>query len=68
MIWNREAETASRSAMRALQTERLRASVAWARARVPFYRDALAAAGVKDEAVTLDRLAELPFTVKDHLR
>ena len=68
MIWNRDAETASRATMRALQTERLRATVAWARARVPFYRDALAAAGVKDEAVTLDRLAELPFTVKDHLR
>ncbi|MEX2220631.1 MAG: phenylacetate--CoA ligase [Candidatus Rokuibacteriota bacterium] len=68
MIWNRDAETASRTAMRALQTERLRASVAWARARVPFYRDALAAASVKDDAVGLDRLHELPFTVKDHLR
>ena len=66
MIWNRDAETASRATMRALQTERLRATVAWASARVPFYRDALAA--VKDEAVTLERLAELPFTVKDHLR
>src|SRR5258706_293021 len=68
MIWNREAETASRATMRALQTERLRATVARARARVPFYRDALAAASVKDEAVTLDRLADLPFTVKDDLR
>ena len=68
MIWNRDAETASRATMRALQTERLRATVARARARVPFYRDALAATGVKDEAVTLDRLAELPFTVKDDLR
>jgi phenylacetate-CoA ligase len=68
MIWNREAETAPPAARRALQAERLRASVAWARGRVPFYRDALAAAGVKDEAVTLDRLPELPFTVKDHLR
>src|SRR6185295_8826672 len=68
MIWNRDAETASRSAMRALQTERLRATVAWARARVPFYRDALATAGVADEAVDLERLGELPFTVKDDLR
>jgi phenylacetate-coenzyme A ligase PaaK-like adenylate-forming protein len=51
MIWNRDAETASRPAMRALQAERLRASVVRARSRVPFYRDALAAAGVKDEAV-----------------
>ncbi|HEY7868706.1 MAG TPA: phenylacetate--CoA ligase, partial [Methylomirabilota bacterium] len=68
MIWNREAETASRAAMRALQTERLRATVAWARSRVPFYRDALAAASVKDETVGLDRLDELPFTVKEDLR
>ncbi|MGH7348666.1 MAG: phenylacetate--CoA ligase family protein [Candidatus Rokuibacteriota bacterium] len=66
MIWNRDAETAPRAAMRALQAERLRASVTWARARVPFYRDAFAR--VKDDAVDLDRLDELPFTEKDHLR
>jgi phenylacetate-CoA ligase len=54
--------------MRARQTERLRATVAWARSRVPFYRDALAAAAVKDEMVGLDRLDELPFTVKEDLR
>lgn len=68
MIWNREAETASRAQTRALQSSRLRATVAWARERVPFYRDALAAAGVKDEAVDLDRLETLPFTVKEDLR
>jgi phenylacetate-CoA ligase len=68
MIWNRDVETAPRAALRDLQAERLRASVAWARGRVPFYRDALAAAGIKDGAVELDRLPELPFTVKDHLR
>ena len=68
MIWNRPAESASRAERRALQAARLRASVAWARERVPFYRDALAAAGVKDEAVDPDRLETLPFTVKDHLR
>jgi phenylacetate-CoA ligase len=68
VIWNREAETASRAQTRALQASRLRASVAWARERVPFYRDALAAAGVKDEAVDLDRLETLPFTAKEDLR
>jgi phenylacetate-CoA ligase len=68
MIWNREAETAPRATRRALQTERLRATVAWARARVPFYRDALAAAKVDDARVDVDRLETLPFTVKDHLR
>ena len=68
MIWNREAETASRAQTRALQASRLRASVAWARERVPFYRDALAAAGVKDEAVDLGRLETLPFTAKEDMR
>ena len=68
MIWNRDMETAPRAGLRALQAERLRASVAWVRARVPFYREALDAARVKEDAVDLDRLHELPFTVKDHLR
>src|SRR5258706_15914391 len=68
MIWNREAEPASRATRRPLQTGRRRAAVAGARAGVPFSRAALAAASVKDEAVTLDRLADLPFTVKDDLR
>jgi phenylacetate-CoA ligase len=65
MIWNREIETAPRAA---LQDERLAAAVARARARVPFYKDTLAAASMEDEDVTLERLADLPFTRKDHLR
>jgi phenylacetate-CoA ligase len=68
MIWNRDIETAPRAALRALQAERLRATVARARARVPFYRDVLAAAGVRDGEVDLERLGELPFTRKEHLR
>jgi phenylacetate-CoA ligase len=68
MIWNREIETAPRAALRALQDERLAAAVARARARVPFYKDTLAAASMEDEDVTLERLADLPFTRKDHLR
>ena len=68
MIWNREIETAPRAALRALQDERLAAAVARARARVPFYKDTLAAASMEDEDVTLERLADLPFTRNDHLR
>jgi phenylacetate-CoA ligase len=68
MIWNRDIETAPRAALRALQAERLRAIVARARARVPFYRSALAAAGVRDGDVDLTRLGELPFTRKEDLR
>jgi phenylacetate-CoA ligase len=68
MIWNRDIETAPRAALRALQAERLRATVARARARVPFYRTALAAGGVRDGDVDLTRLGELPFTRKEDLR
>ncbi len=68
MIWNREIETAPRAALRALQAERLGATVAWARARVPFYKDRFAAADVENEDATLERLEQLPFTRKDDLR
>jgi len=68
MIWNRDIETAPRAALRALQAERLRATVARARARVPFYRAALAAAGVREGDVDLTRLGDLPFTRKEDLR
>src|SRR5512143_3885099 len=68
MIWNRDIETAPRAALRALQAERLRATVARARARVPFYRTALDAPGARDGDVDLTRLGELPFTRKQGLR
>jgi len=35
---------------------------------VPFYKDAFAEAGVRDGDVDLERLGELPFTCKAHLR
>ena len=69
MIWNREAETAPRSAIRALQGERLQKACAWAAERVPFYRDAFAAVGVAPGAIkSVDDLRRLPFTLKSHLR
>jgi phenylacetate-CoA ligase len=62
------AETLPRAALARLQAERLRETVARAM-RVPFYREALATAGVDPGAVRgLDDLARLPFTVKDDLR
>ena len=55
--------------MAALQTERLRDCVGRVIARVPFYREKLAATGVGPEDVrSLDDLARLPFTVKQDLR
>jgi phenylacetate-CoA ligase len=69
MIWNVEAETMSREAREGLQLERLRESLRWASARVPFYRDALGTAGIAVERIKgLADLAGLPFTHKDHLR
>ena len=64
MIWNREAECAPPSVRTARQLERLRESLAWAAARVPFHRERLGAARVQ----SLDDLAALPFTRKSELR
>ncbi len=55
--------------MRAMQLERFRAAVAWAGERVPFYRNALAEAGVESSTLkSLEDLERLPFTRKTHLR
>jgi phenylacetate-CoA ligase len=64
LIWNPPAETQPRRERAALQLARLRESLAWARERVAFYRDRLAAADVR----WLDDLAALPFTRKTDLR
>jgi len=69
MIWNPAAETISRAALRELQLKRLRHATAWAGERVPFYREAFAAAAVDPATIkSLDDLARLPFTRKRHLR
>ena len=69
MIWNREMETASREQVRALQGERLQRACAWAAERVPFYRTALAEAGVDPQRIkSVDDVRRLPFTVKADLR
>ncbi|PUA80111.1 phenylacetate--CoA ligase PaaK [Nocardioides currus] len=62
-------ETASIDELRALQTERLRWSVAHAYANVPHYRAAWDAVGVHPGDVReLADLAKLPFTAKADLR
>jgi len=62
------AEALPRAELAALQATRLRETVARA-ARVPFYREAFARAGVEPAAVRgLDDLERLPFTVKDDMR
>ena len=69
MIWNPAEEKRPRASLADLQIERLRRTVAWAGERVPFYRDALAGARVEaDRIESLDDLARVPFTRKEHLR
>ncbi|MFI1000310.1 phenylacetate--CoA ligase PaaK [Streptomyces galbus] len=56
-------------ALRALQLERLRASLRHAYANVPFYREAFEKAGVRpDDCRSLADLARFPFTTKADLR
>jgi phenylacetate-CoA ligase len=64
VIFEPELETLPRDRLRALQLDRLRSVVAYARERVPLYRERLA--GV--EMRSLDDLRALPFTRKDDLR
>jgi phenylacetate-CoA ligase len=64
VIWNPGAETQDAGERAALQQRRLRQTVAWAAARVPFYRERLAGVEIR----SLDDLARLPFTRKSDLR
>ena len=64
MIWNPQAEREAPAARAARQLERLRETVAWAVARVPFHAARLGVARLR----TLDDLAALPFTRKSDLR
>ncbi|CAG0997140.1 phenylacetate-CoA ligase [Burkholderiales bacterium] len=62
-------ETMPRERLRALQLERLRATVANAWSNVPLHRERMRSAGVTiDDIATLDDVVRLPFTVKTDLR
>ena len=68
-IWNPQAECAPVADRQALQLARLQDTVARLHARVPFYRDKLAAAGILPADMrSLADIARLPFTRKDELR
>jgi phenylacetate-CoA ligase len=69
MIWNKEAECASRKQVRETQLERLRTTIAHVYNNVPFYRERLDSVGLTPENFTsLDDLKRVPFTTKDDLR
>jgi phenylacetate-CoA ligase len=68
-IWNPEYECMPRTELAKLQLRRLQSTVAWVYERVPYYRDALDALGVKPRDVkSLDDVRLLPFTDKTALR
>lgn len=69
MIWNEKMETMSREEMRALQSERLVATVKRVYENVPAYRAKMDAIGLKPEDIKgVDDLTKLPFTTKADLR
>ncbi|MBU5613936.1 phenylacetate--CoA ligase family protein [Geomonas azotofigens] len=69
MFFNEEFETLPREALEALQLKRLKAMVARVEKSVPFYKDALAKAGVTSDSIkTLADLQRLPFTYKQDMR
>ncbi|MDP2400375.1 MAG: phenylacetate--CoA ligase [Actinomycetota bacterium] len=68
-IWNAEYECMDREALRELQLRRLQATVSWVYDRVPHYREALDAAGVRPREIrSLEDVRRLPFTDKVTLR
>ncbi|MBU5637096.1 phenylacetate--CoA ligase [Geomonas sp. Red69] len=69
MFFNEEFETLPREALEALQLKRLKAMVARVEKSVPFYKEALAKAGVSSDSIkTLADLQRLPFTYKQDMR
>jgi phenylacetate-CoA ligase len=68
-FWERRVETLARPALERLQLERLRATVARVARHAPFYREQLAARGIRSRDVrSLRDLRALPFTTRDDLR
>ncbi len=66
--WEKETETMPRPSLEELQVQRLRQTIARAKA-VPFYSEAFQALPVDPEKIdSLELITDLPFTTKDDLR
>ena len=64
-MFNREIETMPREELHKLQSKRLRNTVNYVYAQVPYYREALDRVGIKPDAIqSIDDLTKLPFTKK----
>jgi phenylacetate-CoA ligase len=68
-FWNEEFETMPRARLAEWQLDRLGKTVEHVRARVPFYRERFAKAGIPAGGVrSLEEITRLPFTTKQDLR
>jgi phenylacetate-CoA ligase len=68
-IWSPEYESMARPELEALQLRRLKSTVAWVYERVPHYRDAMDALGVRPRDIkSLEDVRRLPMTDKTALR
>jgi phenylacetate-CoA ligase len=68
-FWNPSVEQMSRDELHAVQTQRLKATVARVYAGVPYYRDKMQRQGLlPGDIQTLEDLEVLPFTTKQDLR
>lgn len=69
MIWNEKYECMSRDELAALQTARLKATVARVYEKVPFYRCKMDELGVKPQDIkSIEDIRHLPMTTKQDLR
>ncbi len=68
-FWNEKFETMPRAEMVKYQNWKLAETVRWVYEKVPFYRNALDAKGLKPEDIkSVEDIKHLPFTVKTDLR
>ncbi len=69
MPWNKEFECMPLEQIEAFQLEKLKETMAWVSARVPFYKKKFEELSITpDDIKSLQDVAKLPFTVKNDLR
>jgi phenylacetate-CoA ligase len=67
--WDEKFETMNESAMKTLQTEKLKETLQWVYDKVPFYKKVFDEKGVKpSDFQSMKDMAKFPFTVKTDLR
>ncbi|MBW1615146.1 MAG: phenylacetate--CoA ligase [Deltaproteobacteria bacterium] len=69
MVWNKEFECMSLEQIQKFQLEKLKETVGWVAAKVPFYKKKLEEAKISADSIkSVEDISKLPFTVKNDLR